>query len=139
MTSRPAMGDSTLSTATAMRPRAHAIKYHPVAPPRITPHDLSRSKEFAAIAGIASLIAGAFWHLSADTQVKALKLSGEATAALSKVEGTPTPAQEALANASRAAGEAANALTFHPAQHNLYAAIREVVARSILAVLAGTD
>ena len=68
-------------------------------------------KSFAAFAGIASLISGAFWHLSADAQVKALKLSGEA----------------------------ADVLTLVSAQHNLYAAICAVVAGVILAALAGTD
>ena len=96
-------------------------------------------KSFAAIAGIASLTSGAFWHLSADAQVKALRLSGEAAAALSKVAETSAPTQEVLANAGRAAGEAANALTFLSAQHNLYAAICAVVAGVILAALAGTE
>ena len=96
-------------------------------------------KSFAVIAGIASLISGAFWHLSADAQVKALKLSGDAAAALLKFAEAPSPTQEALANAGRAAGEAVNALTFLSAQHNLYAAICAVVAGVILAALAGTD
>lgn len=96
-------------------------------------------ESFAAIAGVASLISGAFWLLSADAQVKALKLSGEASAALSKVAVTPTPTQEALVNAGRAAGEAANALTFLSVQHNLYAAVCAVVTGLILAGLAGTD
>lgn len=76
-------------------------------------------QSFAAIAGIASLISSAFWHLSSDAQVKALRLSDEAAAALSKVAETPAPTQEALASAGCAAGEAANALTFLSAQHNL--------------------
>lgn len=96
-------------------------------------------KILATIAGFASLISGVFWHLSADAQVKALKLSGEAAAALSKVAETPIPTKEALASAGRAAGEAASALTILSAQQNLYAAIFAVVAGVVLAVLAGAD
>jgi len=68
-------------------------------------------KSSAALAGIASLVSGAFWHLSAEAQLRALKLSGDA----------------------------GDKLTLLAAQQNSWAAISAVVAGVILAALAGTD
>ena len=93
----------------------------------------------ATISGFASLGSGIFWHLSADLQLSAIKLSSN-PAILNKMnELNPQLSKAQLDLAIENIRKTIDVFSLASAQYNLWAAILAVLAGVTLAIIVSFD